>query len=387
MSAGPLSAELSLPHVLTAILKARLHSTELDASLLPAPDDLDTWRRLVAVAHQERVSPLLYAALKDCGACPPPALAQLQGVYYQTARHNTRLLHALDQIIAALRAAGIGVILLKGASAAERLYHNPALRPMLDMDLLVRPADIPAALETLQSLGYRYAEDVPFMGSDRDFRPEFHLSSPNLQTSVDLHWSLFQPWFYKRVIDPALLWSRAQPVRARAVGALELAPEENIVFLAAHRFKHAEQHLLWLYDIALIAAGNAGPVDWGRVLAYAHDWHLVQPTRSTLAEAARVFAAPVPADVLAALATMRPSLRERYELSRSRLPPAGIVLTLIAEVRDRRGGALFLLKTIFPSAEFMIGRYHIRHRWQVPFYYPYRLLRGLRKDSSPRKPA
>src|SRR5690349_18102423 len=51
--------------------------------------------------------------------------------------------------------AGIAVAPLKGSLLATGYYAEPGLRPMNDLDLLVRPADEPRMLELLAGLGYR----------------------------------------------------------------------------------------------------------------------------------------------------------------------------------------------------------------------------------------
>ena len=52
------------------------------------------------------------------------------------------LLHAaLIRSLAALRAAGVPVIVLKGAAFASTIYPSLADRPMVDVDLLVHPQD------------------------------------------------------------------------------------------------------------------------------------------------------------------------------------------------------------------------------------------------------
>lgn len=40
----------------------------------------------------------------------------------------------------------------------------------------------------------------------------------------------------------------------------------------------------------------------------------------------------------------------------------------------------FATATVFPSAPYMRRRYGVQHSWLLPFYYPYRWLRGLRGE-------
>jgi hypothetical protein len=49
---------------------------------------------------------------------------------------------------------GIPVVALKGVVLAVLVYSEPALRPMQDVDLLVRSGDLEAADAALRGLGY-----------------------------------------------------------------------------------------------------------------------------------------------------------------------------------------------------------------------------------------
>src|SRR4029077_8591239 len=98
------------------------------------------WDRVAEIAWQHRVAPLLYRALRDDGqlGVPKPVLERLERAYLATAARNSLLFRALRDILEALRAADVPVIVLKGAVLAETAYRERALRPMNDIDLLVR---------------------------------------------------------------------------------------------------------------------------------------------------------------------------------------------------------------------------------------------------------
>jgi hypothetical protein len=73
-----------------------------------------------------------------------------------------RLFETLSGTIRALRAAGVEVVALKGAALAFFHYPDPALRPMGDLDLLLRdPRDLARATEALAGAGWRALFDTP----------------------------------------------------------------------------------------------------------------------------------------------------------------------------------------------------------------------------------
>ena len=69
------------------------------------------------------------------------------------------------------------------------LYGQPDLRGYTDLDVLVSPADLPAAVTALLDGGWPFID----WQSSLDRRPpmgELHLTGP-AGTPVDLHWHLF----------------------------------------------------------------------------------------------------------------------------------------------------------------------------------------------------
>ena len=51
--------------------------------------------------------------------------------------------------------AGVPFLVLKGAALAHLVYGDPRLRPMRDVDLLIRKADAGRALDVLTRCGFR----------------------------------------------------------------------------------------------------------------------------------------------------------------------------------------------------------------------------------------
>jgi hypothetical protein len=91
---------------------------------------------------------------------------------------------SLDDIGAALDAAGIDHVAIKGAATRLLLYDNPAVRASFDLDLLVRSADRLEAAETISRLGFAPLPEA------RSISRELVLARSG--TDVDLHWGLLR---------------------------------------------------------------------------------------------------------------------------------------------------------------------------------------------------
>lgn len=142
-----------------AVLEAALYrTTERLAVEVAAPrDEAPPWSTLewrvarAAVAIQG-IAPLLAGALRWRG--PDDWHAFLERQRRQCTLRHAHVVERLAAIERGARAAGIVVVPLKGAALYRGGIHAPGERSMGDIDLLVRPADLPATKRVLSDLGY-----------------------------------------------------------------------------------------------------------------------------------------------------------------------------------------------------------------------------------------
>lgn len=96
---------------------------------------------------------------------------------------------AVAQASSRLRAAGVGMRLLKGASIAQWLYSDEEPRASLDCDVLVDPHGIDGADDVLTSLGYgRHFDDRSMPGWWREHASPWVRERDGV--TIDLHRSL-----------------------------------------------------------------------------------------------------------------------------------------------------------------------------------------------------
>jgi len=99
------------------------------------------WPYLLRAANRQGVTPLLHAWLKRRPDIVPDAssASRVHDAYWSTHFHNGLLLAELVRVRRAAAEAGVDVMALKGARLAADYYPLAALRPLGDLDLLVRP--------------------------------------------------------------------------------------------------------------------------------------------------------------------------------------------------------------------------------------------------------
>lgn len=341
------------------------------------------WQPVSALADAERLTPLLYHALKSA-PLPGDVLAHLRTVYYASARVNLLRLQYLERILQAMTAKNIGVIVLKGAALAETVYGNPALRPMADLDLLVRPRDLSAALDALQELGGQRVDAETRPGAAFMETNVTTLKLPELQqTPVELHWGLLHPPHDAAGLGDDWFWETALPFAGGPAGAWVLAPEAGLLHLCAHLcLHHKGAGLLWWNDIAELLAHSGADFHWQIVLERAKVYQLEAVLAWALPRASREFGAAVPAWLLEFLAANPPPRQQQEELRlalQAKRSPIELTARLAAASPDWKTGLRYLLRSAFPSPAYMRERYNIRLALLTPFYYPYRWLIGLIK--------
>jgi len=347
-----------------------------------------TWDQLCDAALRHGVGPLLYTKLKerDAEGIPDPLLRSLQGQYFVSLARNTLIYHELDAILKLLRSEGLQAILLKGVALAGTVYPNIALRPMSDVDLLIRAPDLPRVQEMLITQGYAFFPDHA-----RDFdqgfgRAKMFTRQAPYPLSVDLHWRLLEwPRGQQATLLTEWLWASARERRVADIPALVLSPEAQVLHLTSHLAKHRWQRLLWFYDIAQVLRYYENELDWDLLLAKAREFEILKALQVTLARTVELLARPPSfppnfggdeggAEILERLESARPSLREKaaFALLTARDKHAAILLSVIARDSILRK-ARYLATVAFPSAEYMFERYQFSDRRKLPLYYAYRL--------------
>jgi putative nucleotidyltransferase-like protein len=277
-----------------------------------APAEPLDWEYLLQAADRQGVAPLLHDWLmRHHGFAAPASFAErLYHAYWANHFRNRLLLSELALLADAAAGAGIDVMPLKGAILALDYYPTPALRPMSDLDLLVRVEDLEGMGRLLGTLGYReidppasYVEDRRL---DRASREHQWVTARNgLSVLVEYRAEPLGP-AVARLADldndftatlrrhAAAMWSRARPASDQASVGLRMSPEDLLLHVAIHlAAHHADFRLIWLHDVARITARRSEGFDWEYVCASATRLRVAGPVRAALQAAAQWIDAPV----------------------------------------------------------------------------------------------
>jgi hypothetical protein len=311
-------------------------------------------RTFLAELRAHRLAPAIGAQIMRQGlegAFSPQLLGFLKHDYYVALQNSLRQEEEAIQVMQALAAAGIDLIILKGADLRHRLYDEPALRPMTDLDLLIAREAVPPARATLIRLGYTLAAESlgPRPGFREKFRAALHFKAPPGGTLlVDLHWHLeavanFYRLPYGALSQEAIPWKYAEvPVKV-------LSPEHLLIHLCLHNYDEF-LHGLQIVDLGL--ALTQLPLNWCRFLEEVALFNCQAPIYLMLEQLGRLIPLAVPRAVLAPLGQYRPSLLERAALSHR----LNKVIRLLAPLyHHRRLGdwTFYLGALLWPDANYL----------------------------------
>jgi len=340
------------------------------------------WQALVRHAVQHDVAPLLHhrlVASAPRAPVPPPVARALREAYLRTAARNMLLRQALSRVLAALRRDAIPVIVLKGAHLMEVVYDTIALRPMSDIDVLVRRSDVRRAEADLAALGYALAAPSPARRRHYE-ESHFHLPFRGPRgVVVEVHWDLAEPADPVRM-DLDGLWERARPVTLAGVDALALSPEDLILHLCFHAaYQHRfEMGLRPLYDIAETIRRFEDDLDWRRLERTAAAWGVARWAYCGLHLAGGMLGARIPESTLDRLkpddlGPRRVAVIRDYILGPAPAVHVPVALQWAMRREGFRSRAAALLRGVLPTPEELRRIYDLPPG--SPRAYPYYLLR------------
>ncbi|GIK40841.1 MAG: hypothetical protein BroJett011_46740 [Chloroflexota bacterium] len=228
------------------------------------------WLEVPTYAELHGLGPLCYFHWQAT-AVPIPITTRLalRALYLRHCQANEVRLRVLAEILAAYQAAGIQALVLKGAALACLVYPEPGLRPMRDLDLLVKKSEVRRAHALLAELGFV----VPRPPDQR--LPSKHLAAATRQTdgfliSVEVHHNLFSDaQLVSLELDNLTVSPLPFALGANGFTAYTLGYEDMLWHLCQHFILNAgvfaAHRLIWVADIISLAEHFAAEIDWARI--------------------------------------------------------------------------------------------------------------------------
>ena len=352
--------------------------------ILPEDQDFDAelWDRLTAAVQLNGLAPMLYWVLNSrnwTGGIPETVRRKLTEAYYSSTAHNTLLWEEAKKVLAVLHENGIPVVVLKGAALAPALYATPGLRPMLDVDLLVKRTDLKQAQQLFRRLGYQEGlkDQVPGMLEMSDYHLGL-VGGPGGGVKIELHWGLVASPLAWYAAPMDWFWQHIEPF-SEGEPAFQLTPVAHLLYLTAHALlQHGAQQvlLIWLYDMHLLV--NSGLVQWDELIEEAGRLRWGGVVEQALRMTQAVFDTRLPDGILERLSQKADPQVARLMAFKLSFQGGRLLYDWYSLIALRGMPRLrYAVGMIFPNAAYMRWRYQPRYAWLWPAYYPYRWMRMM----------
>lgn len=264
-------------------------------AIAASPEEVD-WDYLYALARRHSVVPLVYFQLNaNAVPVPPDKLARFKDNYQSNAARNLLLTAELGNVLQSLEAAGIEAVPYKGPALAVYAYGNLMLRRFVDLDILVRKADVSRAKEILMSEGFVCGAPWTSVQQALLLRTQHNLamSREEGRLVVELHWEVVSGLFASS-LQAEEFWGRLSTMTLNNATVKSLATEDLLLSLCVHGSKHLWERLAWICDVAQIMKSQE-VIDWDTLFQRAEATGSARMLLLGLSLANNLLDAPLPA--------------------------------------------------------------------------------------------
>jgi hypothetical protein len=298
--------------LLLACSRADVGDTQVATTFDALGEGVD-WRYVVEASIRHAVAPLMSNGLdlveradpRLRDVVPPDVRQELDELRRGTARRSARLFGIVGEIADQFEPRDIALLALKDLQLAIEVYPDPSLRPMGDVDLLIRREDWSSAASALAELDFAPVPDrhQPFTdryAGGRQFRRAAD------ETWIDLQWHIAEREWDREGIgrftfDTGRVWDRSQPLAVAGRKILAPSPEDMLIHLCLHLEGHEYSELVLFSDIVTFLARGASQLDWDGLVAVAHASGGASGVHQVLAVTERLFGSAPPDGVIEAL--------------------------------------------------------------------------------------
>lgn len=226
------------------------------------------WTNLEYVAEEHSAAPIAYKQFKgNLSEIPKNTKRAFAALSFRHRKAHEARIKALTEILHLFKRQNIDVVILKGAALAHLVYAKPELRPMRDVDLLVKKSDLIMARDALIELGYTADDEhiSVFMGTHHHL-PNASKQVDSMKISVEIHHDAIttdvnDSITLENLTEQLQNFNLADDLEANSLNHIDM-----LRHLSRHGFEPAfEIKLVHMYDLVAYAAKYSEAIDWQRI--------------------------------------------------------------------------------------------------------------------------
>jgi hypothetical protein len=333
------------------------------------------WRSWLDTARDQGVVSILFDRARAL-AWDPAFVEDLRAAAAAETAAALAQLAELRSVLDALAAAGIDVLLIKGAHLGLSCYRSPGLRPRADTDLLIDERRRDGAWRALLALGY---QPLPHVTGDVAFtqRQFWRIDGAGCRHALDVHWRISNPRAFADRLSWAELCRDRVPILRGGPHAFGPSAPHALLLACIHRtaHHHNSERLIWLVDLRLLAA-SLSPEGWQEVVDTAAAKGISQVVAAGLRAAQELVNAPVPPIVLHQLNLAPAPEPDMEDFVEGRHSAAAVIRSDWRRLHGWRDRVAFLREHLLPAPAYMMEKYGTRSRAVLPLLYLHRVAAG-----------
>jgi len=280
--------------------------------LIHAPLD---WGVIREKSQRHKVSPFLYynlSAMTQENSVPQEIMKSLKESYMGGLYKNTVMEKAAIPFFKAASAHNLGFIIIKGFALTHLLYRDAGLRPMCDIDILIKENERNKLAQILEKEGYE--GDFSGLKGQNRFIDQLIFAKDTVlgRFMLDVHWTFFSSRPYKINLPSA--WERLQLINIDGQRAPCLSLEDTLLVLVLHARRHTRNlGLNQIVDIAELIKQHALELDWEYINKESGRNHFLMPLYFCLYLAQELLEAKIPETFMKRL---QPNIVKRWLIMR-----------------------------------------------------------------------
>ena len=228
------------------------------ADLSPALSRINDWASFESALERHKLGSLALEWMEheSIEEIPESIRSMLSDRKERVKEFQQESAETLFPILDTLESKGIKCIVLKGFDLMNRVYTSPEMRPMGDVDLLVKPSELDAVLTVFMEAGFVPTESARQLRMLRLFHYELGLLKGEL--FIDLHWDLEHRLTIHK-FDLEAIMDRAERVRTSFGSYWGMEWTDLFCYVVFHFDHHTNYRLIGLPRDPIVDILSRGP--------------------------------------------------------------------------------------------------------------------------------
>jgi hypothetical protein len=350
------------------------------------------WDYLFEASKKKGVFSIVYHHLKlKNKVIPLDVEKKFQDLYSENACRNLILSQEFQEVLKILKNKNIPVIVLKGMYLGEKIYKNIALRPMSDIDILIKKESLEEFDAAVKKIGFKTSHNYrKYLKSPDSIYLNtmvYEKKKGKVSIFLHLHWHIVNstlPIFEKVMpyIEMEKIWKQALEVKIAGIETLSLSYHHQVIYLCLHAFNHSLDRNILLCDISEFININRNKIDWNLLIKDAFDFKINRIVYCVLYLTKLLLNMQVPDYLLSSLKPGYLSYGERkfmdLVLNNAQFPQLSAI-SYFFMLDDLSEKLKFLIKIFFPPKTMLEQRFSLSSVKPTFFVKIARIGRGLKE--------